>query len=181
MSTKFITNIVVFATTLFLSVWLIGIPPQMRLSEGNLYAVQNYGRTSADIESLLNQDIQNGQDRRMEMDSVLDRDDSFSEVSPVEFADFADAVSEYADKSASLDDTNLPQDFRAAWQAHMNEWREHADFLEKLKQPSFKKKFSAEKIAKIDGNQSHKINVTWYKVLRIAESYNAFPENPFSE
>ncbi len=172
MGTKFITNIVVFATTLALSVWFIGIPEQ---TPGHCAHYQ-HSQTAEKIESLLSLDIQNGNSRFMDSRGFESGEGT---VNARSFDRYANAVWDYSKKSASLDDSDLPQDFQDAWHTHMKAWDENAKFLNKMKQPSFRSKFTDEDIERINDNQTNKINSSWYDVLNVAADYGAYPEDAY--
>ena len=153
MKMKFITAIVAFSITFGFSTVLAGL-----LGENN--------ETAQKISSLLKKDIANGQ----EMDAVYQ-----SASSPFEYAR---VVSNYVDNSQAIDDTNLPADFRIAWQAHMHAWGVHANFLSIS---SYKKdKMSAEEISQITTEHKYEITTTWLGVLRLARKYDAvIPYNAY--
>ena len=151
MKMKFITAIVAFSITFGFSTVLAGL-----LGEN----------TAQKISSLLKQDIANGQ----EMDAVY-------QAAPSSFQ-YAKVVSDYVDKSQAIDDTNLPADFRIAWQAHMQAWNTHANFLSRSS--CMKKKMSAEEISQITTGHKYEITTTWLDVLRLARKYDAvIPDNAY--
>jgi hypothetical protein len=153
MKMKFITAIVAFSITFGFSTVLAGL-----LGENN--------ETAQKISSLLKQDIANG----YEMDAVY-------QATPSSFQ-FAKAVSDYVDKSQAIDDTNLPADFRIAWQAHMQAWNTHANFLSR--NSCMKKKMTTEEISQITTEHKYEITTTWLDVLRIARKYDAvIPYNAY--
>ncbi len=143
---KFITAVVAFSITFGFSTVLAGL-----LGENN--------QTGQKISSLLERDIANGQ----EMEEI-----SRFAYSPFEYAE---VVTGYVDNSQAIDDTNLPPDFRIAWQTHMQAWRTHANFLN----PSNckKKKMSAAEIPHLITKQKYEITTTWLDVLRIARRHGA--------
>ena len=153
MKMKFITAIVAFSITFGFSTVLAGL-----LGENN--------ETAQKISSLLKQDIANGQ----RMDQAY-----YSGWSSFQFAK---VVSDYVDKSQAIDDTNLPADFRIAWQAHMQAWNTHANFLNRTN--CVKKKMSAEEISHLTTEHKYEIMTTWLDVLRIARKYDAaIPYNAY--
>ncbi|HXH70143.1 MAG TPA: hypothetical protein VNI60_07425 [Pyrinomonadaceae bacterium] len=149
---KFITAVVVFSITFGFSTVLAG-----------LFAENN--QTGQKISSLLQEDIQNGQ----EMEEMYRFASSL---------DYAEAVSEYVANSQAIDDTNLPADFRFAWQAHMAAWRTHANFLNRS--DCMRKRMSEEEISQILIAQKYEIMTTWMNVLRIGIKYGAvIPPNAY--
>lgn len=153
MKMKFITAIVAFSITFGFSTVLAGL-----LGENN--------ETAQKISSLLKQDIANGQ----RMDQAYHSGWSSFQ--------YAKVVSDYVDKSQAIDDTNLPADFRTAWQAHMQAWNTHANFLSRSS--CMKKKMTAEEISQITTEHKYEITTTWLDVLRIARKYDAaIPYNAY--
>jgi hypothetical protein len=153
MKMKFITAIVAFSITFGFSTVLAGL-----LGENN--------ETAQKISSLLKQDIANGQ-----------RMDNAYQLGWSSFQ-YAKMVSDYVDKSQAIDDTNLPADFRIAWQAHMQAWNTHANFLSRSS--CMKKKMTAEEISQITKEHKYEITTTWLDVLRIASKYDAvIPYNAY--
>jgi hypothetical protein len=153
MKMKFITAIVAFSITFGFSTVLAGL-----LGENN--------ETAQKISSLLKQDIANGQ----RMDQAYHLGWSSSQ--------FARVVSDYVDQSQAIDDTNLPADFTIAWQAHMQAWNTHANFLSRSS--CMKKKMTAEEISQITTEHKYEITTTWLDVLRIARKYDAvIPYNAY--
>lgn len=146
MKMKFITAVAAFSITFGFSTVLAGL-----LGENN--------QTGQKISSLLERDIANGE----EMEEI-----SRFAYSPFEYTE---VVTEYVDNSQAIDDTNLPADFRFAWQTHMRAWRAHANFLSR--NDYIKKKMSAGEISKIMIEQKYEILTTWMNVLKIARRYDA--------
>jgi hypothetical protein len=120
------------------------------------------------ITSLLSQDIENGRARDRRIDGFSA--DGLSREAYL--IGFATTIKEYAEASASIDDSDLPRDFKAAWREHMRAWEKHSDFLEEVRDnsPNDGIGFSREEYSK----QTKEISETWYKVLRIARRYDAY-------
>lgn len=153
MKMKSITAIVAFSIAFGFSALVAG-----------LFAAPNV--TGDEISALLRQDIANGQ----EIDEVYQSTTSSSKR--------ARAVDDYAVKMDLLDDTDLPADFRAAWQNHKQAWRAQANFLARINY--LKNKMSAEEISQISDKHGLQIDMTWITVLRIGHKYGApIPKNAF--
>jgi hypothetical protein len=133
---------------------------------------KNRGNYTADkIALFLQQDIRNGNERDRKLHR-LDKDlrPPFTGSS---FAGFAEAVSEYADKSGNMEAVTLPPDFQIAWREHIKAWRDYADFLNEMKNSSARKTLSEEQLDALDTKHSDEITSTWEEVLRIGRSYGA--------
>jgi hypothetical protein len=163
MKMKFITAIVAFSVTFGFSAFLTGL-----LGANNRLHFQaaETNRTGLEITSLLEQDIANGE----ESAEIYRSGASLSE--------YAESVGNYVDASESIEDVNLPPDFRFAWQAHMNAWRRHAD---SLKSHGFSREEFYERDFFLNySNQSAEIERTWFNVLNIGKKYGAvIPPNAY--
>ncbi len=153
---KFITAIVAFSVTFGFSAFLTEL-----LGANNRLHFQTTEatRTGQEISSLLEQDIANGQ----ESEAVYRSGASLSE--------YSESVSNYVDASESIEDVNLPPDFRFAWHAHMNAWRNHAEFLRSSglsREELYERDFFLTYL-----NQNHEIERTWLNVLDIGRKYGA--------
>lgn len=167
MRIKSILSLIAFFTTFIFCVTLIGLPKNnfySRFSDAN-YSAQN----RQNVRNFLWADINRGRQRNIESSDDL--------------VSLADSVESYVDEAQSSDDSNLPADLRAAWQQHMNAWREHSDFLNNVKA-------SPDRLDSYDlgnndlnlsdaemqtySNQSNEINRTWYEVLRVGRKYGAY-------
>lgn len=160
---KFITAIVAFSVAFGFSAFVadfLGANNQL-----HFHAAET-NRAGQEITSLLEQDIANGQISEM----VLRSDATFYE--------YSDSVGNYVDASEAIEDVDLPPDFRFAWQAHLNAWRKHADFLKSnaysrntVEENEFSRKYA---------NQTYEITRTWWNVLDIAKKYGAvIPPNAY--
>ncbi len=132
--------------------------------------------TARKITNLLTQDIENGRMRNRRISGFTSDEDSTRRLGrSAYFANYAASTDEYADASASIDDWNLPGDFQSAWRAHMKAWRNHADFLNQVREDSLKHHIGDGYVfpRKEYSRQSREISDTWYEVLRIARTYNA--------
>ena len=122
---NFIKTIGAFSLTFIFSVALVGLPQSAQPG----------------ISLLLQRDISNGHERDLDVYNFSDSDSPEDiYVSP----EYAETVSEYVNASSSMDDTNLPADFQAAWRNHMAAWREFDDFLSKSKHHCRMQKLNSE-------------------------------------
>lgn len=163
---KFISSIVAFSLTFIISVALIGVP--QRTTYTNIaHPHCHNSQVAAGVVELLRQDISNGEVRRKEINQFFERARESSYVSDFSYADY---IREYVDKSQSMDDSNLPADFRYAWRRHMKAWRDYSDFLNKLKISSVRLSYA--EFIEMDRKYSREINRTWYQTLRIGKKYD---------
>ncbi|MGI8556688.1 MAG: hypothetical protein ACR2LT_10080, partial [Pyrinomonadaceae bacterium] len=98
----------------------------------------------------------------------------------------ADATEDYVDASQSMDSSDLPADLQQAWQAHINAWRKHADYVNEVKTIAEKYSTPESKDGKMNGflfylNNGNKYNIqaaeinrTYDEVLRIAGKYGVY-------
>lgn len=172
MKTKIITAIIAFAATFLSSAALTGLLVGKRvLPVSTVYRTVS-AQTQKRILILLRQDISNGEKR----DNALFQTEYYRQpLSAVSVGVYAEVIGEYQTKSASINDTDLPQDFQSAWRQHMKAWRDHSVFLDQLKQSAETQSMTAQEIAGRLNDRDDAINRTWYKVLRIASKYNANP------
>jgi len=153
---KFITAIVAFSVTFGFSAFLTDL---LGANNRLYFQTAETNRTGKEITSLLEQDIENGQ-----ASAAVYR-------SGASLSEYSESVSSYVDASESIEDVNLPPDFRFAWQAHMNAWRRHADFL---KSNDFSREGFYERDFFLNySNQSAEIERTWLIVLDIGRKYGA--------
>lgn len=119
----------------------------VKIEQGSL-VLWNDARTAQKISALLRQDVEGGQDRNINEDSVV-------------------ATLNYTTRSENLDDVNLPRDFQRAWRAHMRAWRREANFL------TGTRNYSGRQALYIRQRNSYEINRTWKKVLQSAKEHGA--------
>jgi hypothetical protein len=124
--------------------------------------------TARKITNLLSQDIDNGRLRDEKINS-FGRDDMSRRAYLV---NFTIVINQYADASASIDDSDLPRDFKAAWRDHMRAWQKHSSFLERVSDSSARVPDSNFSLAFTEQNKE--ISETWFEVLRIARKYDAY-------
>lgn len=106
-------------------------------------------KTAQKINELLANDIANGQER------------DFNE-------DYLGATISYADSMESLDDSNLPADFRRAWSAHKKAWRVQSNLI-----LNARKYRSNAGLQRTWTRNNDNINRTWFKVLKVAKEYQS--------
>ena len=177
MRIKNILSLIAFSAAFILSVSLVGLPQNNFYSPFN--QARSYRQNRENIRALLRRDVSSGSFREQTAYSLIE--DSRNSESPFDIAAFAETTEEYVNNSQSIDDSNLPADFRAAWQAHMNAWREQSDFLNRVKADYPKSAVKGEMIddplglyedeAQTFSIQTNEINLTWFKVLQTAQKY----------
>ena len=133
---------------------------------------KNRGRYTADkIEVFISQDVSNGEERDRRLFNI-DGDNRPSFMSS-SFEEYADAVTEYAEASGSMDESTLPQELQTAWRAHMKAWRDYADYLDARKSSSVRTRLSDKAAYDLENHFNADISITWYEVLRVGRSYGA--------
>lgn len=132
--------------------------------------------TARRITNLLSQDIENGRRRDRRIDSLSEvRGDELPYGPTNSFADFATAINQYVDASASIDDSDLPRDFKAAWRRHLKAWENHSDFLNEVKGAAQKRNDSNYGFSRKEyREQIREISETWSEVLRVARTYDTY-------
>lgn len=169
MKTKFITAIVAFSAAFVLSVLLVGVP--QRNFEARDFAIQG-SETQQNLRSLLRRDIRNGRERDRELNKLHQANRSDDAV--YTSAEYAEIIDDYVSASESLDDTDMPPDFRFAWQSHMKIWREHADFLNLNKDSSENLEMDEDVILQIISDQDREITDTWREVIYTGSKYGVY-------
>lgn len=177
MNTKLITALLAFSTTFGAStvVSRLFVAPQTVQEVSFTQRVDRNAQRK--ISQLLQRDIANGTLRDHQV-WQLD-EDSRPPQSPATLAKYTEIIDNYVDKSESLDDSDLPAEFRAAWRAHVKIWREHANFLAQLKDQSKRGQIGAETEARLYAAQDAKITETWFKTLQVAGDYDVFPAGAY--
>jgi hypothetical protein len=172
MKTKIITALIAFITTFGFSIAVTGLFIKQHKPTSCFTTLRTNNGTQQKIFQLLQRDIRNGRERFGKLSGTYS-----SLLSDSNITVYSKAVNEYAEKSANLDDTELPLEFQLAWREHMKAWREHAGFIEGCSRLSEKLEFdfTDDKIVNTHLRQEREISRTWYEVLRIAEEYNAVP------
>lgn len=109
----------------------------------------NETKSAQKINRLLTEDVANGQER------------AISE-------DYAISTIGYAEEMETLDDANLPTDFRRAWRDHKRAWRIQSNLL--FNAGNYR---SDDKFQRAWTKNNNEISRTWLRVLKIAEQHNA--------
>lgn len=152
MKTKNILHLVAFVLTFAVSVSVAGVVKSFQ------------GLSTAEkITKVLTQDINNGFSRRTNCSNSR--------------YDLAQKTDDYVSASESLEVNDLPKDFQIAWQKHMQAWRNHSNFLMKIKYSNENREIDLDFI---DSKNTNEINRTWWEVLRIAKRNGAvIPANAY--
>ncbi len=127
--------------------------------------------TTADaISALIRQDVSNGNERDRTIYRLgIDINASFDDPA---FAEYAEIIENYADASNNLDAGELPRDFRYAWNKHMKAWNDYSAFLNNVK--DYRNwNIDSEKFRQSEAVHIREIEVTWYRVLRIAHNHGS--------
>jgi hypothetical protein len=175
MRSKAVLSIIAFLAAFGISVAVTPRAPKSTVSPYVKRSCASQSETALRITKLLSQDIDNGRLRNEKIES-FGRDDVSRRAYLV---NFVIATDEYADASASIDDSDLPQDFKNAWREHMTAWRNQSDFLNEYKTVSYRRgdgigSGNTEFPRRQYAEQNKEISDTWHKVLRVARSYNAY-------
>ncbi len=162
-------SIVAFTLTFGFSVVLVGLLfgfPQTSFDDLQTSQSRNFDQSAYDIFRLISQDELNG---TMRDSSVIKMD--LSKQDKTAIAKYSKQVDRYLIKSTSIDDSNLPSDFRAAWHEHMNAWENYSEFLnERFESTTM---ISNEEFNKSEKKFDEEISRTWFETLRIARTYGA--------
>ena len=60
---------------------------------------------------------------------ILSYRSNFVRINDYAMMEYSEFVMNYIRLSHSMDDSNLPADFRSAWRDHMNAWKDYSNFL----------------------------------------------------
>ena len=166
MRSKAVLSIIAFLAAFGISV---AVTPRAPKSTVAPYVKRGCAQTEGarKITSLLSQDIENGRVRDRKIDGFND----YGSSREAYLDNFATTIDEYADASASIDDSDLPRDFKTAWREHMRAWEKHSDFLEAVGDSS---KAPGSSFSRAFSEQNKEISETWFEVLRIARKYDAY-------
>lgn len=162
MRIKTILSLSTFFTAFVLSVLLVGVPKDY--SYNRFVKVYDPQETRLAIQVLLDQDNSNGIERNQTISSLNDAADQ-ADGNESYYTNFAEATEQYVSSSESIEDSNLPSDFQAAWHIHMNAWRDQADYINRMN--SSNRTIDSGKYRR----QTYKINQSWLQVLRVARKY----------
>ncbi len=176
MKTRIIAAVLSFSATFGCSTALMQFATETPAPQSYVLRSNNY-QTQQKVLLLLDQDISNNKTRRKSLRRFEgDYKPPFTQFS---LAEYSRAVNRYVNESESLDDSDLPRDFQYAWRAHMRVWREHAEMLNQMQDASKVRTMDSREIAQRFYAQNEAISSTWYRVLRIAANYGAFPNDPY--
>lgn len=175
MRSKAVLSIIAFLAAFGISV---AVTPRAPKSTVSPYVKRNCSETitASKITNLLRQDIENGHAR----DRKIDGFNNYGSSRRAYLVNFTKTIDEYADASASIDDSDLPNDFKAAWREHMTAWKNHSDFLNEY---TYVPRRRVNGIGSGEGieiprrqysEQTKEISDTWFEVLRIARKYDAY-------
>lgn len=165
MKLKYIASAVAFSAAFFFSTLLIGFPV-VNYSSPHQCRLQN----RPTVTSLLEQDIAFGE--KLDARTNLLYQKFGSDELTYSSKEYAQIVTEYISQSENLDDSTLPRDFRFAWRAHMQAWRDHAYFLDAAK-GSFFTRNSESEFFKVLQHQNQEITDTWRIVEVFGRKYGA--------
>lgn len=174
MRIKNILSLIAFSAAFIFSVTLIGLPKDNFYSR--LAQASSFRQNRKNIRTLLQQDDRNGMLRSR---AIINLDETGSNSS-FDVASYADATGDYVDLSQSIDDSDLPADFQAAWREHMNAWRDQSEYLNRLKASNRKYNVDGRETNQFSLNPNDgqtyssnvdKINSTWFEVLRLGRKY----------
>jgi hypothetical protein len=175
MRSKAVLSIIAFLAAFGISV---AVTPRAPKSTVSPYVKRGCAQseTARKITTLLSQDIENGHERDEKIDSFSSEDISRRAY----LVNFVIAIDQYADSSASINDSDLPQDFKAAWREHMTAWKNHSDFLNEYTYVPRRKADgtlspdNAQFPRRQYSEQTKEISDTWFEVLRLARKYDAY-------
>lgn len=166
MEKKILTAILAFVTTFGSTVAINGYFNPA--PEPSVYRrVEN--PTAQRITELLRQDVNDGEARNVNSYSAYRND----------FELYAEGIELYVDKSSSMDDSDLPADFRAAWRQHMKAWRKQANLTTRAaceaRRANVTDADEFEVILEKRGSSkvTEEINSTWATVLTLAREHGA--------
>lgn len=169
MNTRFITALLAFFVAFGFSSAFTGL---VRSSNTGFSCSSSVRQSdSKRILNLLKQDIRNGEAR---LDVFVYSNDFEVPFTKKSLAIYARTVESYLNESASLDDSDLPADFQAAWREHIKAWREFSEVINN-KNAAVSNDEEQLKAAQTHFQQESEIDRSWYKVLAIAHKYNACP------
>ena len=181
MRIKNILSLIVFSAAFVFSVMLVGLPKNNFYSKLN--EAQSAGRNRQNIRTFLLTDINNGRFRDRQLLSIEGVGESFQTASNIN--QIAETTEEYFLDAQSLSASDLPPDFQAAWQAHLNAWQKQVDYLNEIKETAnaypadnFDAQKPSGRLFKIDSetyrSNDEEIEQSWYQVLRVGRKYGAY-------
>lgn len=148
---KTITAVIAFAVAFIFSTGLVRIfiPPPLVSERAVL--VQTKDATAVKLERFIAKDANNATNRN-------DRESSMTQ---------GESVTEYWRKSSSMNTSEFSPEFVAAWDDHMNAWRDFAVYLRTTEQaPETKNRNTYKEL-------DREISRTWANVINIARKHGA--------
>lgn len=172
MQIRFIIAVISFFATFGISSTLTKLLIGTNAPQSSFVYSENNRSAHRKIVNLLRQDIANGERRFRRLPA-----NGLAETS--KHAVYTQVVNQYVNDSESIDDSDLPQDFQAAWRDHMSAWRTHAEYLQKIQDFAAENEFNLtdRRVLRKYRKQNDEISRTWYKALRIARSYGDLPSD----
>ncbi len=158
-----ITFFATFAFSAFIAL-LFAAPKIYQIPPVKTYDSRCSKRLGVKIRGFLDQDKRNGFERR-----YYEFSDEGVVVSRSSVAEEADSITAYYSKSGSMNASDFPSDFQAAWDDHMRAWSEYSDFMQRAKN----RRLTSENIYQNRDEYIDDINSTWYEVLDIGRKYGA--------
>ncbi len=163
---KTILGIIAFTLTFGLSAGLVGLLFGFPQYEAKSYSHNHYNSAyKYKIKKLLKRDIRNGDVRNRRIYKL----EAEGLRSPIYKTEYSDAINEYYEASSSMNDANLPEDFKYAWREHMDAWKAQAIYVKSLQGEAVEDELDT--AVRNYADNTREINETWYQVLRIAERY----------
>ena len=155
---KILLGIIAFTVTFGLSSTVVGLlfglPQTVNETPKREYSYS----AKYKIKRLLKRDIANGANRNLVARKLLASGVNFNSI---DFSDeYKNTVIQYYRDSASMNDADLPSDFKYAWRKHMQAWKKQTIYLKNNMNPS-----------STHSDDDGEINRTWHQLMRIAERY----------
>lgn len=128
--------------------------------------------TAENISAFIEQDVNNGTKRDEKVYRLQRNDYSTSESI---MSDYIAVTTDYVNKSGSMDESRLPQDFQLAWLKHMRAWHNFEDFLANNQDSAGNYQYK-----RLYREYNQEITDTWFEVLRVGKKYGAtIPANAY--
>lgn len=167
-----ISGLIAFTLTFGLSAALVGLLFGLPQPTGFASASHNHEHNSVyayKIKRLLKRDIGYGEIRNKRVFRLQRETGSYA--SALYDPAYSEAINEYYNRSSSISDANLPEDFKYAWREHMNAWKKQAMYVRSLHRDGDHDVEFFDTDVRSYSDNTNEINETWYQVLRIADRY----------